>query len=65
MQPRNIIKLSLISFIYSNISILPLQTMGALKILLHENNIEFSERIFETSHSIAGLQDDIFVSKGM
>ena len=37
--------------------------MGALQTLLHENNIEFSERIFETSDSIAGLEDDIFVSQ--
>ena len=39
--------------------------MGGLKTLLHENNIEFSEKIFETSDSVAGLQDDIFVSEGM
>ena len=37
--------------------------MGALKTLLQENNIEFLERIFETSDSIAGLEDDIFVSE--
>ena len=46
----------------SNESILFTQTMNSLKALLDKTDVEYTERLFNTSAGIAGLGPNPFVS---